>query len=168
MNRINCSGVSLIKRQPQAVAVLEGSSEYPDIYGIVRFYTMKNGVLVYANVSGLPHVDRPCSQEIFGFHVHNGESCTGNAEDPFADAGAHMNKENCEHPFHSGDMPALFGNDGRAVSIFLTNRFSVNEVIGKAVIVHGSPDDFKTQPSGNSGRKIACGIIRPVRRGCSV
>ena len=41
MNRMNCSGVSLIQRQPQAAAVLTGSNEYPDIYGVVRFYTMK-------------------------------------------------------------------------------------------------------------------------------
>jgi len=61
-------------------------------------------------------------------------------------------------------MPPLFGNNGRAVSIFLTNRFSIEEVIGKAVIIHGSPDDFTTQPSGNAGEKIACGIIRPVMR----
>ena len=164
MNRLNCNVVPLIQRQPQAAAVLTGSGEYLDVYGVVRFYTMKNGTLVYADVSGLPHADDRCSQEIFGFHIHEGVSCTGNADDPFADAGAHLNKDNCAHPFHTGDMPALFGNGGRAVSVFLTNRFAVDEVIGKAVIVHGSPDDFTTQPGVNSGKKIACGIVRPVRR----
>ena len=47
MNRMNCSGVSLIQKRPQAAAVLTGSDEYPDIYGVVRFYTMKNGTLIY-------------------------------------------------------------------------------------------------------------------------
>ncbi len=164
MNRMNCSRVSLIQRQPQAVALLTGSNEYPDIYGVVRFYTMKNGTLVYADVEGLPYAGNRCSQEIFGFHIHEGDSCTGNDKDKFTDAGTHLNKDNCVHPFHTGDMPPLFGNNGKAVSVFLTNRFTVDEVTGKIVIIHGSTDDFTTQPSGNAGEKIACGIIRPVQR----
>ena len=79
-------------------------------------------------------------------------------------AGKHFDKDNCPHPFHSGDLPPLFGNNGKAVSIFLTNRFSVDEIIGRIMIIHGSPDDFTTQPSGNSGMKIACGVIRAVRQ----
>jgi len=164
MNRNNYNCISFILRNPQAVAVLNGSEQYPNIYGIVRFYTMENGTLVYADVSGLPYADNECSQEIFGFHIHEGESCTGNAEDSFADTGTHLDMDNCRHPFHTGDFPSLFGNNGKAVSVFLTNRFSVSEVIGKTIVIHGSPDDFITQPSGNSGKKIACGIIRPVRR----
>lgn len=164
MNRMNCNNTPLIQGQPQAAAVLTGSEEYPDIYGVVRFYTTRNGTLVYADVKGLPHNKERCGQEIFGSHIHSGESCTGNSDDPFADAGSHLNNENCPHPFHTGDMPPLFGNNGRAISVFLTNRFTIAEVIGKPIIIHGSPDDFSTQPSGNSGKKIACGIIRPVRR----
>ena len=164
MNRMNCNDRPLIQRQPQAAAAVNGSEEYPDISGVVKFYTTKNGTLVYADINGLPSAGNRCSQEIFGFHIHEGESCTGNTDDPFADAGAHLNKDNCGHPFHMGDMPPLFGNNGRAVSIFLTNRFTVDDVIGKAVIIHGSPDDFTAQPSGNAGRKIACGIISPVQR----
>ncbi|MDO4862911.1 MAG: superoxide dismutase family protein [Ruminococcus sp.] len=163
MNRMNCSNI-LIQRQPQAAAVVTGSSKYPDISGTVRFYAMNGGTLVYADVSGLPYAGNRCSQEVFGFHIHDGESCTGNASDPFADAGSHLGADSCAHPFHMGDMPPLFGSDGRALSVFLTNRFTPEDVIGKAVIIHGSPDDFTTQPSGNAGEKIACGIIRPVRR----
>lgn len=44
--------------------------------------------------------------------------------------------------------------------MFMTDRFTVNEVIGKTVIIHLHPDDFATQPSGNSGEKIACGVIK--------
>ncbi|MBR1592830.1 MAG: superoxide dismutase family protein [Ruminococcus sp.] len=164
MNRINCNENIFIQRKPQAAAVLEGSEKYPDIHGVVRFYNMRNGTLVYADVNGLPHTADKCSQEIFGFHIHDGELCSGNDKDPFAYAGMHLNTDNCVHPFHTGDMPPLFGNSGKAVSIFLTNRFSADEVIRKTVIIHGSPDDFTTQPSGNSGEKIACGIIGAVRR----
>lgn len=142
------------------MAVLNGSKEYPDLHGVVRFYSTNSGTLVYADVSGLPHTSNRCSQQVFGFHIHSGESCTGNANDPFADAGTHFDKNNCPHPSRSGDLPPLFGNNGKAVSVFLTNRFSINDIIGKAIIIHGSPDDFTTQPSGNSGKKIACGIIQ--------
>lgn len=62
----------LIQRNPQAAAIVAGSGKYPDIHGIVRFYTMKNGTLVYADVNGLPYAGNRCSQEIFGFHIHGG------------------------------------------------------------------------------------------------
>ena len=64
------------------------------------------------------------------------------------------------HPFHSGDLPSLLENNGYAYMTVLTNRFKIADIIGKVVIIHDSPDDFTSQPSGNSGMKIACGIIR--------
>jgi Cu-Zn family superoxide dismutase len=93
-------------------------------------------------------------------HIHEGGSCTGNAADPFADAGSHYNPEGCEHPAHAGDLPPLFSNRGTAWGAVLTDRFSVGEISGKTVIIHLNPDDFTTQPAGNSGAKIACGVIR--------
>lgn len=156
--------VRLLQGLPQAVAVMNGSNAYPNIYGLVRFYQTKNGTLVFAEITGLPKAEKDCGQRIFGFHIHSGTSCTGNANDPFADAMAHYSPNNCEHPHHAGDLPSLFGYNGKALSIFLTSSFNINEVIGRAVIIHDSPDDFTTQPSGNAGNKIACGIIRPVMR----
>lgn len=156
--------VRLLQGLPQAVAVMNGSDAYPDIYGLVRFYQTNNGTLVFAEIAGLPKADLPCGQRIFGFHVHSGTSCTGNASDPFADVMTHYSPNNCGHPDHAGDMPPLFGYNGKALLIFLTSSFTINEVMGRAVIIHDSPDDFKTQPSGNAGSKIACGMIRPVRR----
>lgn len=44
--------------------------------------------------------------------------------------------------------------------MFFTNRFSIEEIIGRTVVIHDMTDDFKTQPSGNSGKKIACGVIK--------
>ena len=49
-----------------------------------------------------------------------------------------------------------------AFQIFLTDRFTICEIVGRTVIVHSGPDDFTTQPSGNAGSKIACGQIRAV------
>ena len=87
-------------------------------------------------------------------------------DEPFADAMSHYDSDDCGHPYHAGDLPPLFGNGETALSVFLTNRFSVDEVIGRAVIIHDRPDDFTTQPSGNSGTKIACGVIRRVNPSC--
>ena len=148
-----------LRRHPQAWAQLNGSSLYPNINGLVAFYEYSNGVLVVAEVKGLPNPKDACASPVFGFHIHEGDSCTGNSEDPFADAKTHDNPKNCPHPHHAGDLPPLFGANGYAFSACFTNRFAVGEIIGKTVIVHDSPDDFTTQPSGNAGNKIACGAI---------
>ena len=150
---------SLLKMPPNAHATIKGGPGYPNINGMVFFYQAADGVLLLAQVRGLPQGTEPCSSNVFGFHIHEGSSCTGNAEDPFANAGSHYNPHNCPHPAHAGDLPPLFGNHGFAFMAFVTDRFSVNEVIGRTVIIHLSPDDFTTQPSGNSGKNIACGQI---------
>ncbi len=43
---------------------------------------------------------------------------------------------------------------------FYTNKFNVEDVVGKTIIIHESPDDYRTQPAGNSGKRLACGVIR--------
>lgn len=151
--------LSVLRRFPNAKATLRGSGEYPSIHGKVYFYQTKYGVLVVSEINGLPDDEIKCDSPVFGFHIHEGGSCTGNSDDPFADALGHYNPDNCEHPHHAGDMPPLFSNNGYAFSVFLTDSFLVSEVKGKTVIIHSMPDDFKTQPSGDSGKKIACGVI---------
>lgn len=151
--------LNLLKNPPDAHAVIKGGPNDPNINGQVFFYQLINGVLLIAQLQGLPQGAGACSPNIFGFHIHSGNSCTGTPEDPFAQSGSHYNPTNCPHPAHAGDLPPLFGNHGYAFMAFITDRFSVNEVIGRTVIVHASPDDFTTQPSGNSGAKIACGQI---------
>ena len=116
-----------------------------------------------AEVSGLPQGTEPCVQRFFGFHIHGGERCSGTEEEPFADADGHYNPDGCPHPNHRGDLLPLLGNRGRALQVFLTDHFRVREVLGRTVIVHAGVDDFTAQPSGNAGKMIACGEIRPVR-----
>lgn len=157
---------SILRGRPQAAANLTGSVSYPGLSGAVRFYQTDGGVIVLAEVAGLPKSDASCQERIFGFHIHEGNDCGGNMDDPFADAMSHYNPGGCKHPYHAGDLPPLFGNDGHALSMFLTDRFSVDEVIGRTIIIHDHPDDFTTQPSGNSGTKIACGIIRRTAGSC--
>ncbi len=153
------SFISLLRQAPQALAVIRGSAGYPAIRGEVRFYQLQGSVLVVAEVEGLPILEESCSTPIFGFHIHEGEGCSGNQEDPFANTGMHYNPKGCPHPFHAGDLPPLFGNDGYAFSAFVVSRFSVWEIVDKTILIHSAPDDFTTQPAGNSGEKIACGKI---------
>lgn len=155
---------SLLRRPPDALAVVRGSADYPDLGGTVSFYRAAGGAVLVAQLQGLPQSAEACAPDVFGFHIHEGYSCTGNSEDPFADAGMHYNPQGCPHPAHAGDLPPLFGNHGYAFLAFFTDRFSVREVLGRTVIIHAHPDDFTTQPSGNSGAKIACGRISPTGR----
>lgn len=156
----------ILRGRPQAAAAVTGSGDYPGLSGTVRFFQTDQGVVVCAEIRGLPRGGLPCGERIFGFHIHSGNSCGGSPEDPFADAMSHYDPDGCEHPRHAGDLPPLFGNDGYALSLFLTNRFSVEEVTGRVVIIHSHPDDLTTGPSGNSGEKIACGVIRRTGGAC--
>lgn len=154
----------LLSHTPVAVASVRGGASNHQINGNVRFYQTPKGTFVVAEIVGLPVSEDKCGNGIFAFHIHSGTSCTGNPQDEFADVGTHYNPTDCPHPYHAGDMPPLFSSNGTAFLAFVTNRFTANEIIGKTVIIHDSPDDFSTQPSGNAGNKIACGEIVGVIR----
>lgn len=149
----------MLMQPSHASTVMRGSAAYKNICGIVRFYRTNNGVLVAAEINGLPYSQGNCRQPVFGFHIHDGNRCEGDMHDSFSGAMSHYNPADCMHPFHAGDLPPLFGNHGYAFSTFLTDRFSLSQVIGRAVIIHGNPDDFTAQPSGNAGEKLACGVV---------
>lgn len=136
----------------KATAVMHGANDMPSISGTVEFYQKPNCVLVVANIKGLPEN----TTGFFGFHIHEGTSCGGNG---FALSGTHYNPNGVPHPSHAGDLPPLMLCGNKAHLAVLTDRFKVSDIIGRTVIIHGNPDDFTTQPSGNAGTKIACGVI---------
>ena len=138
---------------PDAVAIIRGSELYPNLRGQVRFYKRISYVLVHAAIQGLPATDTG----FFGFHIHAGSNCTG---PDFADTGSHYNPNNAAHPFHAGDLPPLIYCNGNAYMSVAINRFNIADIFGRTVVIHSMPDDFRTQPAGNAGTKIACGIIR--------
>lgn len=140
---------------PKAVALIRGGEEKAEISGRVEFYKRGNRVLVVANIKGLPKTE----SGFFGFHIHEGTACTG---EDFADSNGHFNPENTPHPEHAGDLPPLLRCEDMAHLEVLTDRFKIGDIIGRTVIIHSSPDDFTSQPSGNAGRKIACGVIKRV------
>ena len=145
-----------IYRNGMAQAKIAGNSEHPALHGTVTFQQLNRGLLVNAEIYGLPDMG---DSAFFGFHIHDGDSCTGNKNDAFADAGVHLNTTKREHPYHEGDLPQLLSCKGFAYMSVLTGRVTIKEIIGKSVIIHGGVDDFISQPAGNTGEKIACGII---------
>lgn len=147
--------INLLPGRPQARAQIRGSDNYPQICGEVNLYQTAYGVLIAAEIRGLPP-----ESAFLGFHIHENGHCDGNTTDPLAHVGSHFNPDNTEHPHHAGDLPPLLNNHGHAACIFLTDRFTLCEVVGRAMILHAKADDFTTQPSGDSGEKIACGTIR--------
>lgn len=143
--------------RPRAMAWVADNKDNPKISGLVKFYqTTNGGVLVEAEFFGLPGFNTEEGSGFFAMHIHNSPDC-GNH---FSNVGTHFNPDNLPHPFHAGDLPPLLSNQGYAWTAFFDRRFTIDEIIGKSVIVHASPDDFTTQPSGNSGNVIACGDIR--------
>jgi Cu-Zn family superoxide dismutase len=103
-----------------------------------------------------------------GLHIHEKGDCSSGDG---MSAGGHFNPHGKPHGHpasgerHAGDLPALVANkQGRAnirvgMDIITLNPGPAN-IIGRAVIVHADPDDYKTQPTGNAGARIACGVIK--------
>lgn len=139
----------------KAYSHIEGGNGFECLSGKIEFYQSKDGVWVVANVKGLPENETG----FFALHIHEGSSCEGVN---FSETGSHYNPYNVKHPLHSGDLPPLLSNDGNAYMAVKTNRFTVNEVIGKTVVIHMNFDDFTSQPAGNAGDKIACGVIKSI------
>lgn len=148
---------TLMQSPPDASAWIAGGNNFPSISGLARFYaTEYEGTLVEVEVFGLPNVAAPGSSNFYGMHIHENGVCVS----PFTSAGAHYSRTPAEHPNHSGDMPPLLGNHGYAWMAFYDKRFTIPEIIGKSLIIHRMPDNFTTQPAGDSGERIACGVIK--------
>lgn len=149
----------------QSFAEIQGGPLAPNLHGYVLFTDVPHGTEVFVEVSGLPPY-RPAAdgqQPVgpFGFHLHDKGACIiGDPQNPFTSAGEHWNPTNQPHGNHAGDFPVLFSNDGYARMNFFTNKFRATDVIGKTVIIHQNPDDYRSQPSGNAGKRLACGVIQ--------
>ena len=128
--------------------------------GTVTFTAQGGGVAVQARVTGL----KPNAEH--GFHLHEKGDCSS---PDGTSAGGHFNPDGKPHgpqtaAHHAGDMPALKADaNGVADVRFALAGVSVSpgttSIVEHAVIVHANPDDYATQPTGNSGGRIACGVI---------
>lgn len=149
----------------KAIANVTGSAAYPNIRGTVVFKEAVGGTYVQADIAGLPKTQT----DFFAFHLHSGNcggtpvtDSAGNVTDYFPQSGGHYNPTEQPHPNHAGDFPVLLASPtkgGSAHLSFFTPRFSVHDAVGRAVIIHDQPDDYRSQPAGDSGMKIACGNV---------
>jgi len=145
---------------PTAVADLE-PTKGSEARGKVTFTQDGDIVRVNANVSGL----KPGAEH--GFHVHEKGDCSSGDG---MSTGGHFNPDGAPHgpqeaAHHSGDMPALVADSyGNASVSFTLKGVSLgtgsHDLVGKGLIVHRDPDDYKTQPTGNAGPRIACAVIK--------
>ena len=142
---------------PDATAWVTGNSAYPDLNGVVKFYrTPYEGILIEAEFFGLPNRAEAKSTDFYAMHIHENGDCTK----PFDRTGDHFNPTGEPHPEHVGDLLPLFGNQGYAWMSYYNKRIRLPEIMGRSLIIHLMPDDFTSQPSGNAGPKIGCGVIR--------
>ncbi len=151
-------------RPLRAVASLHSTGD-ANVKGVVTFTEVADGVRVDANITGL-------SPGKHGFHVHEfGDCSTADASAAAASAaGGHFNPGNNPHAGpearqrHEGDMGNIEADvSGVAKLNYIDHQLSLADgpksIIGRAVIVHEKADDLKSQPSGEAGDRIACGII---------
>ena len=158
---MNCDNIDT------ALAIVKGNYLAPNLKGEVFFYSVPGGTKVCAEFSGLPLYEpaTDTSQPIgpFGFHIHEYGICEiTNPDSPYESAGGHYNPTNQPHGNHAGDFPVVFSNNGYAKMSFFTDKFKPEDIIGRSVILHQNPDDFTSQPAGNSGKRMACGVICKV------
>lgn len=143
----------------KAIAVLHPTAGNK-VSGTVTFTEVADGVQVHADIAGLTPGNH-------GFHVHEFGDCS--AADA-SSAGAHFNPTNNPHAGpdaaerHVGDMGNVEADaSGKATLEYVDHQISLTtddrSVIGRSVVVHVKADDLKTQPAGDSGARIACGVI---------
>jgi Cu-Zn family superoxide dismutase len=151
----------------KAVAVLQPTGA-EKVSGVVTFTEVADGVRVDARITGL-------TPGKHGFHVHQFGDCSsadGSAAAASA-AGDHFNPTNNPHGApdatkrHEGDMGNIEADaSGVAKLNYVDHNLSLVEgeksIIGRSVIVHEKPDDLKSQPSGDAGARVACGVIGRV------
>ena len=147
---------------PKAVAKIE-PTKGNTASGTAEFVQRGDKVVVTVAMSGL----KPDGEH--GFHVHDKGDCSSGDG---MSTGGHFNPDAKPHgpqdaPHHAGDLPALKADaGGNAKGTFTLDGVTVapgpSSLVGRGLIVHKDPDDYKTQPTGNSGARIGCGVIQAV------
>jgi Cu-Zn family superoxide dismutase len=155
-----CAGMS--SSGPAAVAQLN-PTQGNKTSGTVSFTQQGDKVVMDAKIAGL-------TPGLHGFHIHEKGDCS--APDAMS-AGGHFNPAGMQHgdpahaQHHAGDFGNLTADASGNASMQMTlppgqatlAKDAPNSIVGKGLIVHADPDDLKTQPTGNSGKRVACGVI---------
>ncbi len=146
---------------PSARAVLQATKGNTTA-GTVTFTQKGDKVQVVANITGL----KPGQEH--GFHIHDKGDCSSGDG---MSAGGHFNPLGKPHAHpstpnrHAGDLPALKADGNGSASLsteldVITVTDGPTSIIGRGLIVHAQPDDYKTQPTGNAGARLACAVIQ--------
>ena len=150
---------------PQAPVNTTARADLRDIngnsVGSITLTQTRHGVLLTGDLSSLP-------PGLHAIHVHD----TGRCEPPFTSAGGHYNPAQRAHGFrnangnHAGDLPNFsVGTNGTghveviSRDLSLASGFGLFNPNGTSIVVHAGPDDYQTDPAGNSGNRIACGVV---------
>lgn len=149
-------------RHPEPITVRLQASDGTD-HGSVRLEDTPNGLLVQLDLEGLP-------EGVHAFHFHT----TGICEGDFSSAGGHFNPKDDQHGIrnpegmHAGDFPNLHADaDGRVKAEYFAPDLRLaggsNPLLdedGTAIIIHAGADDYSSDPAGDAGARIACGVLR--------
>jgi superoxide dismutase, Cu-Zn family len=157
-----CQSTSKPEEPLRATAALQ-PTKGSKAFGEATFEQVGNKVRVIVFVQGLQ------AEREHGFHIHEAGDCSSgdgmSAKGHFNPHGKpHGDPKSAER--HAGDLPALkAGKDGRAkldveMDVITLTAGPAN-IVGKGLIIHADPDDYKTQPTGNAGARLACGVIKP-------
>lgn len=149
-----------MKHAPARAAAVLSPTQGSPVSGKVEFIRMEDYTLVKAEVRGF----EPNTK--YGFHIHEFGDCS--ASDAMS-AGGHFNPKGMMHAGpdaemrHMGDMGNLAADSNGVAVLELKDKMiklgGPKSILGRAVIVHAQEDDLKTQPTGNAGARLACGVI---------
>ena len=127
-----------------------------NVSGSVTFTEAENGVKIQGSFEGL-------TPGMHGFHIHEYGDCTA---DDGTSAGGHFNPAGNPHGApsdmerHMGDLGNIEADDNGMASVDITDEtVSLDQILGRGVIIHAGQDDFESQPSGAAGNRVACGVI---------
>lgn len=142
---------------PMTVKMIDAKGES---VGSAKLTQTPHGVLISVDLHGL-------TPGVHAIHLHE----TGKCEPPFKTAGGHFNPAHKQHGFmsaegaHGGDLPNLdVPADGKVKAEFIAHGVQIEGALldadGAALVVHAKADDYKSQPAGDAGDRVACGVIQ--------
>ena len=155
--------------EPAMTVTLQGAATDTDFTGRVEVTPEGAGVRIVADVTGVD------TDGLHGIHVHENGLCDheGEGGKHFTSAGGHFNPAGAEHacpptdPRHAGDLGNIQVTGGIGHLELSVTNLTADELNGKALILHAGEDDCKTQPTGNAGDRLACGVAGAAATGDS-
>ena len=159
---VGATALATVPLQGQAQdAVAELIDDKANPVGTAQLNQLEQGVQIVVALSGLPVGKH-------ALHIHE----TGACEPPFESAGGHFNPTDAEHGFdspggpHAGDLPNIYVGDGALEVEYITDRVTLEDGEtalldddGSAIVIHQGEDDYVSEPAGDAGTRLACGVI---------